>query len=144
MSSTVHTVLAYLQAELAARARLVGVGVFSAPAGDEADFTLETIEFTRITFSDLDLAMRTRMEEFDVEGSVLVVGPGAGETVAQATRERACDLVGEVRSLLADDSTLGGACLRAVLRDGSIEQSYGPEGRGCAYMFTIHVQAAGV
>lgn len=141
-TSTIHTVLAELQAGLSARSGLVGVDVFSAPMGDEAFGSLEAIEFTTIQLNENPLTMGgTRLEEYTLAGVLSCLSPGAGETTAQEVRERAMDLWGEVESYLADDTTINGLCLMAQPRMTNVDQGYSAEGRVCLLSFEISVRA---
>ncbi len=140
-TSTIPAVLDALVAALALRSGLVGVGVWSAPAGDSK--YLENIEFgAEIDIDQSSVTMGGgRQETYRIDGGIGITKAGAGEDTIKAARDRCFALLAELEAYLNDNPTIGGTCMDADLDTGQMKQGYQTNGRTCSVEFAITVRA---
>jgi len=149
----VTTVGAFLDAfctKLVTRGGLAGVHVFTGPV-DDISIGEEAIVFavdeTSAEFSYRTLPHIEVFEEYDVEGRIWVVKPGAGEAAIKATRDRALAIFEQVVDELATDNTSTAATVTALAVDDArvtgweLTQVVIDGGRDCRLAFTVSVKA---
>ncbi len=139
---TIPLALDTITAGLKLRTGLIGVKVFSGPVTQD-DAGLECIAFGDVHGTeDPEAMVGEREEDYVIEGTLLAVKSGAGETVIKAARDRAFAIYAEIEAYLNDDNTLGGRVLDAEpARVPDVEQVIQPEGRECYLDFGIRVRA---
>lgn len=78
-----------------------------------------------------------RDERFTVGGTILVQRAGKGESVIQATRERAVNILAELEDELRVRPTVGATVKVAALTRYSIDQGADSDGRWCQLEFEV-------
>lgn len=121
---------------------LEGVTVRSAAALRANGPTREAIELWE-TEADEEwrtLGNRRRAEKYRIHGGAFAVKAGADEATIRAVRDRAVAILDELKDLLADDVTLGGAVRVAALVRSQIKQDFTDGGRWCLIEFWIECE----
>ncbi len=121
---------------------LAGVAVRSAAALRADAATREAIELWD-TEADEDwrvLGNRRRGEKYRLHGSAYALKAGTGEATIRAVRDRAVAILDELKDVLADDPTLGGAVRVAALVRSRIDQDFNDSGRWCLIEFWVECE----
>jgi len=121
---------------------LAGVAVRSAAALRANSATREAIELWE-TEADEDwrtLSNRRRGEKYRVHGGIYALRGGGDEATIRAARARATAILDELKDLLADDPTLGGAVRVAALVRSRIDQDFTDSGRWCLIEFWVECE----
>lgn len=142
-----------LKTALEARAGVIGftaptVSVFTYWPGED-EWSTDTI-VVGYTVADTNepaaLGNNSYTEEVNVESQVLVVRPGAGETVAKTARDRASNMLGEIdNQLRTSPPAVGTQTISARISDRAMDEfpsiSGGTAVRVCRIEFTITYKA---
>ena len=120
---------------------ITGVDVTEVALGDDVQAT-DAVWFGTITASQEEHMMGgSRMETLDVEGFIWVVTPGAGETVAATSEDRAFAILASVETALRTDPTLTSVVFDATIVDTDSEPGITDKGRYTFLKFTIAAEA---
>lgn len=141
-SSRLHALKVAVADGLALRSGLSGVQIASVYLGDETS-GLETIQL--MGPDDIDQEWReigkfSRDESLTVQGMILVVTPGAGETVARTARARAFALMAEVEAFFMADPSVGGVVKAALGAPTGLHEGIEERGRWALIQFAIKTQ----
>jgi hypothetical protein len=145
--STVPALFAALRARLRTRldaaAGFESVAAYYAPMGESS--ALEAITLVSMDPSDEEWAAIAptlpKEERYTVRGDIVVVTPGADETVATATRDRVYAIFEQVRAELRADPSVGGTVRICTVIRHTLRQGASPAGRGAVIDFSLGVQA---
>ena len=120
---------------------ILGVQVSKFSPGDDVQST-DAIWFGKISGTQDEANFGgSREETLDVEGFLLVTTPGAGDTIAATSEDRAFTILASIETALRADATLSAVVFDAVITDTSSEPGMSPEGRYTFLTFTITATA---
>ena len=119
---------------------ITGVQVTEVSLGDDVQNT-DAVWFGTITASQEEHTYGTRKELLDVEGFIWVVTPGAGETNAATSEDRAFAILASVEKALRADATLTSVVFDATIVDTDSEPGITDKGRYTFLKFTIAAEA---
>jgi hypothetical protein len=128
-TSAVPAFLTALRSALIARPGLTGVGVFTAPPGDELPPEALVVDRVVSTQAWAALGRQKREEGFTVFLVAHAAKPGTGEAIFAELRDRCFALAAEVENALRDDVSVAGTVRVAQFARGELRQGAGTQGR---------------
>jgi hypothetical protein len=145
--STVPTLFTNLRTRMRTRLDAASgfeqVACYTAPMGESS--ALEAITLVSMDPADETWAAIAptlpKEERYIVRGDIVVVTPGADETVATAARDRVYAIFEQLRAEMKADPSVGGAVRLCTVLRSTLRQGASPAGRGAVIDFSLAVQA---
>lgn len=131
-----------MQTRLAAASGFEAVACYSAPMGESS--ALEAITLIDMDPDDEEWAALgglAKEERYTVRGDIVVIAPGADETVATAARDRAFAIFEQLRADLKADPSVGSTVRICTVTRHTLRQGASKVGRGAVIDFRLGVQA---